>query len=653
MTKVRPYGSWDSPLTVVDLTERTVKLSQLRVEDQSTIWVEGRPAEGRNVLLKRNPLGMVEEVLPMIEGEFLPDVRTRVHEFGGKAYAINGTRIVFSHGKDDRVYLYDTARSQDGIVPLTDLSQHRYGDFEIAPVRDIVYAVCEDHTGEGPVRNYLVSIPLDGSGARDPKQIHTVFEGTDFVADPTLSPDGTKLAWMTWNHPNMPWTTSQLLVGALDFDGHVSGYVAIVDEPDVCVYEPRWTLTGDLVHVDDSSGWANLYRTEGFEWHKDEASDAWMHRLRTRHLHPSDKVFSRPHWELGLHTFDNLDEDHLVVSWCEEGYWHLGSMRLDNGQLERWDIGWWPIGNVAAANGRVALLADSPTQPDTIIEVNGTEVTVLRSCMYDDLDPQIVSNAEPVSFPTQDGQTAYGYYYPPRNRDFTGEDLEKPPLLVWVHAGPTSAARPGLRLDEQYYTSRGFALLEVNYRGSTGLGREYRGALNGHWGVMDASDAADGARFLIERGDVDPKRVAIRGSATGGFTAMCALINTDVFSAGVSLYGIADLKRMAEENHKFESHYLQRLVGSADFSDPVWEERSPVNHVDAIKVPLLLIQGAQDPIVPASQAEAMAQAHPDVEVHVYPHEGHGFRYADSMRDAVLKELDFYRRTWGIPRPHQS
>jgi dipeptidyl aminopeptidase/acylaminoacyl peptidase len=652
MTKKSPYGTWESPINTEDLTSRTVTLSQLRVDGQSTMWVEGRPNQGgRNVLLRRDPLGQTEEVLPMIEESVLPDVRTRVHEYGGRAYAVHEGVVVFSHAKDDRVYRYDLNNPSDGIIPLTELSNRRYGDFEIAEVRGIVYAVCEDHTVEGEPENYLVSIPLDGSGARDSSLIHRIFEGTDFVMAPTLSTDGTKLAWVTWNHPQMPWTQSQLHVASVDFDGEIIEKMTLVDEEGVAVYEPRWTLTGDLIHVDDSNGWANLYRTEGFEWRENEGVNEWMNRLRTRRLHPSERAFSHPHWQLGLHSYDNLDEEHLICSWTEEAFWHVGTVRLDNGQLEAWDVDWWPVGNVAADGGRVVMLADSATETPAIVEIQRGEVQILRSSTWTDLPEDLVSKAEAIDWPTSDGEEAHGFFYAPSNPEFEGPEDELPPLIVMVHGGPTSAARPGLSLFKQFWTSRGFAILDVNHRGSTGWGRPFRERLNGNWGVMDVNDAADGVRFLVKEGKIDSNRVAIRGGSAGGFTTLSALATSDVFTAGTSLYGIADLKKLAAETHKFESRYLGRMLGAKGPDDPVWEERSPITKVENIKAPLLILQGSEDKVVPQSQAElikdALEKEGKTVELKVYEGEGHGFVKGENIRDSIETELDFYRKTWGI------
>ena len=623
---VAPHGIWKSPITGDSFTARFVTLSQVRVDGPDTYWVEGHPLQGgRGTLLRRRSTGETGEVLPLIDGTRLPDVGTRVHEYGGKAYAVHHGLIVFSDRTDGRVYAFDTSDARRGVRPLTPLSKVRYGDFWIADVRDLVYAVAEDHSGEGEPVNSIVAIPLDGSAARDNDAIIPVFGGTDFAQAPTVSPDGTKLAWLSWNHPNMPWTYSQLHVASLTFEGRIDQEIVLVDQPGVCVYEPRWTLDGELIHVDDSSGWANLYRTQGFTWNEGEDPNAWTSRLRTRALHPGKRAFSHPHWHLGLHSYDNFDNDYLVCSWSEDQVWHIGTVRIDNGLTEEWATGWWPIGNVAAADGRVVFLAEVPTA--------------------------LVSTAEMITWKTQDGEEAHGFYYAPVNPDCEAPEGELPPLIVNVHGGPTEAARPGLQVPFQYWTSRGFAVLDVNFRGSTSFGRAYRERLNGNWGVMDVQDCIDGARYLIDLGRVDPARVAIRGRSSGGFTVLNALASSDVFTAGASFSGIADLVKLAETSHKFESHYDAILLGTDDPSDPVWAQRSPVNRVADIKAPLMLLQGTDDPVVPVEQAkemyEALRAAGNAVALKLYEGEGHGFRSAQNIKDALLSELSFYRTVWGI------
>lgn len=650
--RVAPYGTWNSPITPEMFTSRFVALSQLRVDGPDIYWVESHPKrEQRNVLLRRSALGHTTEVLPLLEGSRLVHVATRVHEYGGRAYAVKHGLLIVSDGIDDRVYRFSLDDPRGELIPLTPMDKRRYGDFEIDEVRGLVYAVCEDHTDPGNITNTLVAIPIDGSAAREGTRIITVFEGTDFVAAPTLSLDGTKLAWLTWNHPEMPWTHSALHVGALDFDGYLDHSIVLVDKPDVCVYEPRWTLDGDLIHVDDSTGWANLYRTEGFEWRDGEPHDAWATRLRTRALHPASQAFSQPHWQLGLHSYDNLDRENLICSWADQGRWHIGTVRLDNGLLEEWDTGWSPVGNVTASEGRVVYLAQTAHDAPAIVTVEGSSVKAVRPSTDLELDPEVISIANAVSWPTRDGAVSHGFFYPPSNPAFQGPEGARPPLIVTVHGGPTGAAHPGLNIEIQFWTSRGFAVLDVNHRGSTGFGRDYREALNGKLGILDVTDCADGVVWLGKEGAINLDRVAIRGASSGGFTALSALATTDIFSAGTALYGMSDLRVVASLASKFRSHYLERLLQTADSSDEIWTERSPLFHVHNINVPVLLLQGTNDPIVPLSQTQhifdELASAGKEVALVTFEGEGHGFVRPESIIRARRVELSFYAQVWGI------
>lgn len=649
---VAPYGSWKSPITAQAYTSRSIVLSQLRVDGNDIYWVEAHPLrEGRNVLLRHNSFGQTSEILPLLEGSKLVHVNTRVHEYGGRAYAVKNGIIVVSDGSDDRAYAYNTNDPQGQLIPLTSLDSCRYGDFEIDDLRGLVYAIREDHSVPGSPVNSLVSIPLDGSAARDESRIKTLFAGTDFVSSPTLSYDGARLAWITWNLPNMPWTKSELQVGALNPEGELDAATTLVDRAGVCVYEPRWTLDGDLIHVDDSTGWANMYRTENFTTRPGEPVDAWTMRLRTRALHPGSAAFSQPHWRLGLHSYDNLDHEHLICSWTENSQWHIGTMRLENGMLEEWNTGWAPCGNVAAADGRVVYLGQSATKTPTIITVKGTTVSAIRSTSYDVISEDYVSEPKLLDWAAADGTTIHGFYYEPRNPDYAGEESELPPLIVRAHPGPTAASRIGLDLTCQYFTTRGFAVLDVNYRGSTGYGRDYRSALNGQYGILDASDCADGALFLINQKLVDPSRVSIVGSSSGGFTAMSALIRSDVFSAGVSLNGFSDLKDLHQEGHKFLAHYTEILLNSDNLDDDVWESRSPINNLEQLHAPLLLIQGEKDPVAPPSQTvrlyDELVRMGKPVSMVLLADEGHGFSKAESIETTWRAQLTFYGKVWGI------
>lgn len=651
-----PYGTWDSLVTTELFTERNVLISQLRLDGPDIYWVEDNPRrEGRSVLLRRDALGQTMEALPMLEGSRLVNVSTKVHRRGGRAYAVRDGLLVVSDGNDNRVYAFNVAARKRRLVPLTPLSECLYGDFEIDLGRGVVYAVREDRRGEAKGRQpelSLVSIPLDGSAARDSKLIHTVFSGTDFVSSPVMAHDGSKLAWITWNLPEMPWTQSQLHVGALSPGADYLTDVVLVDHKDVCVYEPRWTLEGDLIHVDDSSGWANFYRTEGFAPREGEPSDAWETRLRTRALHPADLAFSQPHWQLGSHTYDNLDANHLVCSWSHEGEKHLGTIRLDNGLLEEWPLGWWPVGNVAADGGRVVFLGAAPGDAPSIVEVRRRKPLVVRPSSEVVVAPGYISTAENIRWENRDGTSGRGLLYLPRNERFTAPEGELPPLLVSVNPVPTMAASPGVDTTIEFWTSRGFAVLRPNTRGSTGFGRAYREALSGKWGQLDVSDCEDAVKNLVDAGIVDAQRVAIRSHSLGTITVLRALETSRVFSAGAILSGAIDITELAERAHKFESGYAARLVGAQSPRDERWSQANPIEHLDQIEAPVLFIHGAHDeetPIAPVQKAyETLLADGKPVALDILRHEGHVFMHEHSLQESWNTELAFYGLVWGFP-----
>ncbi|WP_206673442.1 prolyl oligopeptidase family serine peptidase [Pseudactinotalea terrae] len=646
-----PYGSWRSPLHASDLAGASVRLSEVAIVGADTYWTEGRASEqGRTVLLRRDAAGAVSRVSPEQApdgGTF--DVRSRAQEYGGGTFAVTDDLAVASRKEDDRLYRF--ALDGAGATPLTPADGARYADLAIDVERGLVYAVSEDHGEPGGFRTdpttTLVAIPLDGSAADSRERVRTVFEGTDFVNAPRLSLDGDYLAFVTWDHPNMPWDGSSVRVGVLTSDGTFgSPALVVAGGDDVSAQEPVWTPAGDLVHVDDSSGWWNLYRTEL------QTPEGWL-ELRTRHLHPAQVEFSAPQWAFGPRTLAVLDEDHLVLSWVEEGRRRLGTMRLLNGELEAWIGDWEPAGAIAAAPDRVVFVGSHPRRPGAVVELELAEgtTTVLATSTSITLDDASVSEAESVSWDAGAGAEAHGFYYPPTLAGTTGPEGELPPLLVMIHGGPTAATSPGFSPGVQYWTTRGFAVLDVNYGGSTGYGRAYRERLDASWGVVDVADCASGAAAMAAGGRADAARLAIRGGSAGGFTTLAALAFTDTFAAGTSKYGIGDLAALAAQTHKFEARYLDRLVGPYPEAEAVYTERSPLHHVERITAPVLLQQGSEDRVVPPSQSSGMAEALRARDVPVayveFAGEGHGFRGAEAITRALETELAFYGQVLGF------
>ncbi|NKX93233.1 S9 family peptidase [Sanguibacter hominis ATCC BAA-789] len=650
-----PFGSWPSPLTAVSLTTDVVRLSEPAVDGEDTYWLEGRPQEGgRQVLVRRAADGTLTDVIPstLPDGSTF-DVRTRAHEYGGASYTVVPGGVVVSRAEDDRLYRVD--RDGDGFaapVPLTPADGRRYADLDVVPGYGLLVAVSEDHGAPGAQLTNppaaIVAVPLDGSASDDGSLVTVLVEGPDFLTSPRVSPDGELLAWLSWDHPAMPWDGTELRVGELARGVHglrVLERRTIAGGADVSVTEPLWTSTGELLHVDDRTGWWNLYRTE-------LTGDT----PRTRAVRPAEVELSTPQWGFGTRTYAMLDDELAVVTWSDAGHRRLGSVRVTNGQLEVWDGEWEPAGGVAATEGRVVVIAEHPTRPAALVEIDlgarreGDGVRVLRASANPTLAPDDVSVAEAVTWPSGDG-VAHGFFYAPRSAAYTGEPGTLPPLVVMSHGGPTAATLPGFSPSVQYWTTRGIAVLDVNYGGSTGYGRAYRERLRGQWGIVDVRDCETGALWLAEQGRVDGRRLAIRGGSAGGFTTLAALTFTDTFAVGASLYGVGDLEALARETHKHESHYLDSLVGPYPERRDLYVERSPIHHTDRLSAPMILLQGTEDTVVPPNQAQTMADAVAarglDVELILFEGERHGFRKAETIQRAFTVELAFYGKVLGF------
>ena len=650
-----PFGSWPSPLTAAALTTDVVRLSEPAVDGEDTYWLEGRPQEGgRQVLVRRAVDGTLTDVIPstLPDGSTF-DVRTRAHEYGGASYTVVPGGVVVSRAEDDRLYRVDREGDAFAVpVPLTPADGRRYADLDLVPGYGVLVAVSEDHGAPGAQLTNppaaIVAVPLDGSASDDGSLVTVLVEGPDFLTSPRVSPDGELLAWLSWDHPAMPWDGTELHVGELARGVHglrVLERRTIAGGADVSVTEPLWTSTGELLHVDDRTGWWNLYRTE-------LAGDA----PRTRAVRPAEVELSTPQWGFGTRTYAMLDDELAVVTWSDAGHRRLGSVRVTNGQLEVWDGEWEPAGGVAATEGRVVLIAEHPTRPAALVEIDlgarreGDGVRVLRASASPTLAPDDVSVAEAVTWPSGDG-VAHGFFYAPRSAAYTGVPGTLPPLVVMSHGGPTAATLPGFSPSVQYWTTRGIAVLDVNYGGSTGYGRAYRERLRGQWGIVDVRDCESGALWLAEQGRVDGGRLAIRGGSAGGFTTLAALTFTDTFTVGASLYGVGDLEALARETHKHESHYLDSLVGPYPERRDLYVERSPIQHTDRLSAPMILLQGTEDTVVPPNQAQMMADAVAarglDVELILFEGERHGFRKAETIQRAFTAELAFYGKVLGF------
>jgi dipeptidyl aminopeptidase/acylaminoacyl peptidase len=625
MPQTAPYGSWKSPITVAMLSQGGIRLGTLSAAGTAVYWTESRPADGgREVVVKWTEDSGAVDVSP---AGF--DSRTRVHEYGGGAYGVHGGVVYSSRFDDQRVY-----RIGDDPVPITPEPEipagERFADFTFSG--EDVICVRESHRVDEEPSNELVRFPVDGEVA--PAVIAT---GGDFYAAPRVSPDGTQLAWIQWDHPNMPWDGTELMLADIDPDGTLGAPSRVAGDRTESVFQPSWSPDGHLHFMSDRTGWWNLYRFGGGG---------------VQALHTAEADFAHPPWIFGFQDYAFLPDGRIVCQYLRDGFSQLAI--LGNGLLEPMETPFtYSAEYVAVAAGQVWVIAGSASDPPAVrsIDPGSGDFATIRSSVTVPVEPGCLSVPEPIEFPTRGDRTAHAFFYPPRNDGFAAPEGTLPPLVVWTHGGPTGAATSEFNLGRQFWTSRGFALVDVNYGGSTGYGREYRKRLDGEWGIVDVDDCTAAARYVADQGLVDPARMAIRGGSAGGYTTLAALTFRDVFAAGASYFGVADLRALAEHTHKFESRYLDGMVGALPAAEEIYEDRSPVFHTERLSCPIILLQGLDDRVVPPEQAEMMARALDDKGIpHAYvafEAEGHGFRRAANIERAAEAELYFYGRVFGF------
>ncbi|MGZ8598478.1 MAG: dipeptidyl-peptidase 5 [Actinomycetota bacterium] len=633
---VAPYGSWASPVTPRMLATSSVSLSEPWIDDGSVYWHEGRPAEGgRGVVVRGGPWSSPVDVTP--EGF---NARSRVHEYGGGAWAVQRGVVVFSHDDDRRLYRQDPGEAPVAITPDTG-GLHRYADGRISAEGDRWFGVRERHAGSGRVAdvgNELVVLPLDGS--REPR---TIAAGRDFYSTPRISPDGRRLSWLSWNLPWMPWDGCELSIADLAPDGTLSGERRVAGrDGEESIWQPSWSPTGDLVFASDRSGWWNLERLAGDE------------RVVLR---PAHVEFGYPQWVMNETSFAFLDDGRIACWYGDRGVQHVAVLDVETGELLELDLPYssFEYGpGIAAAGDGIAFIAGAPDLPAQVVwlDFGSRGVEVLRESVDMPIDASFVSVPRQIEFPTDGGVTSFAHFYAPANPNVVPPQGERPPLIVMSHGGPTGEATATLNLAIQFWTTRGVAVVDVNYGGSTGFGRAYRQRLNGNWGVVDTADCVNAARFLVDAGEVDGERLVIRGGSAGGYTTLCALTFHDDFAAGTSRYGISDLEPFATgDTHKFESRYEHTLIGPWPEAADLYRARSPIHSVDLLSTPMLLLQGAEDVVVPPSQAEVMvaalrAKGLPFAYL-LFEGEQHGFRMAETIERAYEAELSFYGQVLGF------
>ena len=625
---ISPYGSWKSPITSDLIVTGSVGLSQPRFDGDDVYWIEMRPSEaGRNVIVKCDASKKTIDVIPV---GF--NARTRVHEYGGGDYVVRDGTVYFSNFSDQRLYMH--RGGSESPQPLTSAGQMRYADAVIDAARGRLICVREDHTGSGEPVNTIVSVRVnqcDDYGS-------VLISGNDFYASPRLSPDGRHLAWITWNHPNLPWDGTELWLAEVQDNGSITEPRLIAGGASESIVQPEWSPDATLYFVSDRNGWWNICR------------------LGKQGIEPvceMDAEFALPQWLFGMSSYDFASPDTIICTYVQNGFSKLATIDATSGKLTDIENDYSDIGFVRAAPGRAVFRAGSPEELTALVlfDLKTRETEILRRASDLDLDPAYISVPQTIEFPTENGLNAHAFLYLPKNADYRGPANELPPLIVKSHGGPTSAASSALSLSMQYWTSRGFAILDVNYGGSTGYGRAYRNRLEGQWGVVDVDDCVNGARYLVERGLVDPRRLIITGASAGGYTTLCALTFRNLFNAGASHFGVSDAEALARDTHKFESRYLDRLLGPYPEQRQIYFERSPINFADQLSCPVIFFQGLEDKMVPPNQAEMMVQALKRKGIPVayvaFPGEQHGFRQAQNIRRSLDGELYFYSRVFGF------
>ncbi len=681
--EVRPYGSWPSPITAARLVEGAAGIGEIRADGDDIWWSESRPGEGgRTQLIRLSSGGKRHDLFPTWVAEPNGDhrnwnARTAVMEYGGGAWAVRNRVVIFAEWTDQRLYRVDPA-GQPTPVPVSPAPSVNRGWRWSEPTwLDDRWLVCvrESHepdvvAAHGEAMNELVALPADGSAVEDPSLVRVLVSGPDFVHSPAVQ--GDRLAWISWDHPRMPWDGTELWVGHLerDVDGSpvaVGGSALVAGGPEESVVQPGFTADGGLVFCTDRTGWWNPWRLR-FDGELPLAAEAVLAGGG------AEVEIGGPLWVGGLRWWAELASGRLVTSTVADGAQRLGLVELD-GRLVELTTPFTEVSQVVpiADGSDVLVVAGTPTSErapyrvgvseraegdlgdligaDTGDEIPTVRATRLRPSRDLGFGVDWFSVPTHVTFASADARAAHALHYPPTNPEVRGPVTDRPPLVVMIHGGPTSAARHALDLSRQFWTSRGFAVADVDYGGSVGYGRPYRRLLDDAWGVVDVQDAVAAARHLADTGQVDGERLAIRGGSAGGYTTLAALCFHDVFKAGASHYGVADLGALAADTHKFESRYLDGLVGPWPEARATYEARSPIHHTDGFSAPLIVLQGSEDEVVPPNQAEMIVEALARKGIaHAYllfEGEQHGFRQARNIVRALEAELWFYGKVFGF------
>ena len=629
MKVVAAYGSWPSPISAVAVAEGSRGLGSLSYQGRHLYWVESRSQEGgRNTIMRWSAGGEPEEILPPPW-----NARTRVQEYGGRSVLVVDGTVWFANFPDQRLYRMVPGSKPEPVTPAA--AQLRYGGCVFDSARNRLLCVREDHRVEGEPQNTLVALSLEGVGEGE-----VLFDQGDFVSAPALSPDGSRVAFTSWRHPNMPWDNTSLWSATFDDDGRLALLTLHNDGMQESVLNPQWDKSNRLYAISDRDNWWKIYRVDQDRF---AAVESGMEQAE----------IGGPDWSIGENYYYLLDDGKIAAKLVKGGVESLAIIDPATSSARPLALASASIGDFLPVADRFFVISAAADAPPVLLETDlaGAQQAVIRSSSDFSLDPGWVPRFRLVSFPTGSGAEAHGIYLPPANPGAKAPEGTAPPLIVSVHGGPTAVASPTFKLSQLYWTSRGFAVLDLNYRGSSGFGRDYRRSLYGQWGIADVEDAVAGATWLAGQGLADPDRLIIRGGSAGGYTTLAALAFHDSFAAGASYYGVSDIEALARDTHKFESRYLDQLIGPYPERTDLYQERSPINHLEKFSAPLLLLQGLDDPVVPPNQSQLIFDALKSRGIPTaylaFEGESHGFRKAENQVRALEAELYFYSRVLGF------
>ncbi|USD23224.1 S9 family peptidase [Microbulbifer variabilis] len=630
ITNSTPYGSWKSAINAELLVEGSVRLAEASLVDGRYYWLESRPSEkGRNVLVQYCPQKGRRDLTPTPLS-----IRSKAHEYGGGSYLVHGDALYFVLAEDQRIYRMKIG--SDLPEAITPENESRYADLHLDTKRNRLICIEEDDSGHAQgqeARARIIAIDLQSPLTTPPR---VLVEGADFYSNPTLNSSGDQLSFLRWHHPNLPWDGTELCLATLSDQGEVSEVTQVAGGDNESIFQPQWSPLGELYYVSDRNNWWNLCKLG-------QDTPLWK----------KEAEFATPQWVFGMSTYGFISAEEILCTYTENGLWYLASVNTLTGEHQLIQQPYCDIESLRCENGKAIMIAAARDSFPAIIsfDLASEALETIASSNKRSLPAELFSSAQAITF-NVDEREVHGFYYPPHNPDFKAPEGEKPPLIVFSHGGPTGATSAGLNLKVQYWTSRGFAILDVNYSGSTGYGREYRDRLTDKWGIYDVEDVCAGAEYLVNQGLADPERLLIKGGSAGGYTVLAALTFHNTFKAGASHYGIGELSSLAKDTHKFESRYLDKLVGPWPSAEAIYQQRSPIHHVEQLSCPVIFFQGLEDKVVPPNQAETMVRALKERGIPVshitFANEGHGFRSGDSIKMALEGELEFYSRIFNFP-----